>query len=422
MGRILVDSDRSALPSSTPAMLIARIQIISQDSEDGSLAMAPANADSLILLDNSGSMSGEKLEEAKEAALEFLKQLRPGDRLSIVTFSDTVRVRFQKVSKYEKEIEQAIKEINSEGGTNMYSALSESLKALEALGIDSNIQYSRQLLLLTDGQSTDGSEKEFIEIALQFQKKGIPIYFLGIGFDYNEDLLLKMYHANEIGFFKHINNASEISSLFNNISKQTVLYPSRNLQVKLAPGTNLVKIYKLEPQITPLTFERNDNNEYLVPIGNVGKEKQKILAKIELPERNATETKEFREAIFSVDMGVKVSTPLLIKRTNDLNVIKGSRNDAVRLEFDEAETSFLATIAMNKNDKESAKAIETIKRTIETIKSNPSMTEKFGKDKIKKLEGALDISTGTVKVSSKELKEEKDSFTRRASVKNEVKK
>jgi len=46
-----------------------------------------------LAIDSSGSMDGEKIEQAKTAALALLKQLRPTDQISIVSFSDTVTVQ-----------------------------------------------------------------------------------------------------------------------------------------------------------------------------------------------------------------------------------------------------------------------------------------------------------------------------------------
>src|SRR5438046_8745644 len=90
-----------------------------------SAAVVAARTRSISLaIDSSGSMDGEKIEQAKAAALGLLKQLRPTDQISIVSFSDTVTAQLpmSRVGN-SREIAPAVQAISLNALTSMYSGL-----------------------------------------------------------------------------------------------------------------------------------------------------------------------------------------------------------------------------------------------------------------------------------------------------------
>src|SRR5256712_2404219 len=87
-------------------------------------SVAARNRSIALAIDSSGSMDGEKIEQAKAAALGLLKQLRPTDQISIVSFSDTVAVQLpmSRVGN-SREVAAAVKAISVSGLTAMYNGL-----------------------------------------------------------------------------------------------------------------------------------------------------------------------------------------------------------------------------------------------------------------------------------------------------------
>ncbi len=409
MGKIIINSDRGAIPSNTPVGVVARVQIVPAEASEQRGQQIRQGSKSIILLDNSGSMEGDKLDQAKEAAIQYYKSLKQGDTITIATFSDTVSFLMKEERPFQTFVESLVRKVAPDGGTNMYSALTE-VDRMFSISSESQIRASFKLVLLTDGVASDGGETEFIQISAKFQKLGIPMYILGIGADYNEDLLLKMYRANEIGFFNHLTDITGVIKQFDDISKQVVLYPSRDLTIKLTPGSKLNKVYKFEPQILELDPKRIGDNLYTIPLGNLGTENQKILAKIELPARTVG---DFREGTFTVEMNSPTSGPLIIKRSEDLNSVKQSMNVTVQSEFAEAELKVLGLKALDKSDPGSVEAARVYTRKIEGIKNNPVMTKKLGEVKMKELVDGGNIIIGTKKVTDVELKERKAGFTKK---------
>jgi len=410
MSNIQIDKEREYIPSNSQIGLKVRIQIIPEELE-GSKSITHSSS-TIILLDNSGSMFGNKLEDAKNAVLEYIKSLNPNDFITLYTFASITKrvIMNANLSDNIENIKKEILGISSEGGTNMWSALNEIFK-LVRVNEGGARDKSVRILLVTDGRPTDGDDQSFTKISTDFLKLGIPLYLIGIGSDYNEDLLLRMYRANEIGFFRNVDENSSLQNLFDEISKEKILYPSRNLIIKLTPGTSVKKIYKLEPQILELNPEKSDDHTLIVPLGNIGTEKQKVLMLIELPSRPSG---EYREGSFSIELDQLITKPLMVSRTADLDKIKNSKDEIISAEYMEAETKILSQVALDKNDQESSqKAAITLTKKLETIKKNSSMTKILGEDKIRDIEETQKIIQGTIKVSPDQLKKVKEGYTKR---------
>src|SRR5256885_10673499 len=97
---------------------------VAVDLSPSAAAVAGRNRSISLAIDSSGSMDGEKIDQAKAAALGLLKQLRPTDQISIVSFSDTVTVQLpmSRVGN-SREIAAAVKAISVNGLTSMYNGL-----------------------------------------------------------------------------------------------------------------------------------------------------------------------------------------------------------------------------------------------------------------------------------------------------------
>jgi len=146
----------------------------------------------VYLCDRSGSMSGEKIQQAK-AALQFLvRQLEPGDTFNIVAYDSEVeafRPELQRVTPETLRAASAwVDGINAGGGTNIDGALRTGLRMLN----DSS--RPNYVIFLTDGQPTSGETQEarIIANAAQENRVRARTFAFGIGFDVNARLLDKI--------------------------------------------------------------------------------------------------------------------------------------------------------------------------------------------------------------------------------------
>lgn len=160
----------------------------------------------IFVIDNSGSMSGASMRQAKEALLLALDRLEPGDKFNVIRFDDTHELLFETsvdvTQAHINHAKQFISRLNADGGTEMLPALSA---ALEDKTPDDRYRV-RQVVFLTDGAI--GNEAQlFAEIA---KKRGRSRVFpVGIGSAPNSFL---MRRAAEIGrgSFTHIGSPRQV--------------------------------------------------------------------------------------------------------------------------------------------------------------------------------------------------------------------
>jgi Ca-activated chloride channel homolog len=145
-----------------------------------------------IVLDRSGSMRGEKIEQAREGALQVLEGLKEGEYFNIIDYSDSIASFADKPVKKDKQaMEKArgyLKDIQANGGTNIHDALIEALRSTPAEGV------LPVVLFLTDGLPTVGktSEKEIRDAAEKANVHQRRIFSFGVGLDVNSPLLARI--------------------------------------------------------------------------------------------------------------------------------------------------------------------------------------------------------------------------------------
>lgn len=148
--------------------------------------------DVVLVLDVSGSMQGEKIDQAREAARYVVSQLNEGDRFNLVAFSTGVRLwepELQEVN--DATLEKAddwIRRLPATGSTNIDRALTEGLAQFG----DDNARPA-YLLFMTDGVPTQGETDagRIVENALgnQPDEQTLRLFTFGVGYDVNTDLL-----------------------------------------------------------------------------------------------------------------------------------------------------------------------------------------------------------------------------------------
>lgn len=142
-----------------------------------------------LVLDRSGSMGGEKIEQVREAAMQIISALRDNDLFNIITYNDAVDVFSKepvlKNADSAAKARQYISEITALGGTNIHDALTEALRQKPAAG------YMPMVIFLTDGCPTVGitSESAIREAAKKGNAGNRRIFTFGVGYDVNAPLL-----------------------------------------------------------------------------------------------------------------------------------------------------------------------------------------------------------------------------------------
>ncbi|GJM19578.1 MAG: inter-alpha-trypsin inhibitor domain-containing protein [Phycisphaeraceae bacterium] len=148
-----------------------------------------------LVIDRSGSMRGDKIKQAKLAALQVLEGLNTGERFNIIDYSGTVE-RFAPQPRVKNAETMAaarayINALEANGSTNLHDALVAALRQPTA---DGSLPL---VLFLTDGRATDGvtSEVGIRDAAKAANEHHRRVFTFGVGFDVNAPLLTGLAEA-----------------------------------------------------------------------------------------------------------------------------------------------------------------------------------------------------------------------------------
>ena len=153
---------------------------------------APAEPrDVTVVLDVSGSMSGEKIQQARSALRDLLGSLAPRDRFRLISFSNAVRpLSLEWMSVTTEEVARArawVGELEANGGTNISGAL------VEALRLESPKARLPVVIFLTDGLPTVGETSVEAILRSVGERRGrARVFAFGVGHDVNTALLDRM--------------------------------------------------------------------------------------------------------------------------------------------------------------------------------------------------------------------------------------
>ncbi len=146
-----------------------------------------------IVIDRSGSMSGEPLMEAVRCAKHIFDQLESTDIASLVVFDDRVNTLAPAQPVGDKTaLYAALAHIRSGGSTNLHGGWKTGMESI--LPEARNAAMAR-VILLSDGNANVGETKETQEIAAfcaEAAEKGVSTSTYGLGRDFNEDLMVEM--------------------------------------------------------------------------------------------------------------------------------------------------------------------------------------------------------------------------------------
>lgn len=166
-----------------------------------------------IVLDRSGSMAGEKLAKAKQAAKMAIEKLTRKDWISLVTYDDTIEVPVPAaLMKDRRSVQARIDLIEAGGTTALFAGVSRGAAELRK---HHDPRRVNRLVLLSDGLANVGPSRpeQLAELGASLSKEAIAVTTIGLGLDYNEDLLTRLAMASQ-GNHSFVAEPEELHSAF----------------------------------------------------------------------------------------------------------------------------------------------------------------------------------------------------------------
>jgi Ca-activated chloride channel family protein len=240
-----------------------------------------------LVIDHSGSMRGAKLRNVREAVKMVIDRLDPTDYISVVIFDDTAQVIIPSMPANDKPgMKAAIDRIQDAGGTTMSLGMVHGLGELRRWDTGNAV---KRMILLTDGV-TYGDTDRCRQLARDAAASGIAIYPLGIGSDWDENLLDDVGQISGGMPAEFIRNPSDAMAIFERQVQSAVAVAVRNaiLTLRLPVGVTPRRAVKVLPIIQDVDQSALSDRQVTIGLGDLEKETaQSVLVELMIDPRPA---------------------------------------------------------------------------------------------------------------------------------------
>lgn len=240
---LMTKLERTHIPASGgEVLLLVQIHATARERTD----RLPLNL--AAVLDRSGSMQGAKLAYSRHAVAFLVDQLAAQDRLAVVTYDDQVERMVPSQHILLKDLLKArIAAIQTGGATNLSGGLATGM---QQVGLGGRPNQVNRVLLLTDGLANVGVTEPgtLVGWAQAWRERGLTLSTLGVGNDFNEDLLVALAEAGG-GSFHYIENPDRIPAIFAAELQGLLQVAAQGLQLQVAaePGVAITEVVGFQP-------------------------------------------------------------------------------------------------------------------------------------------------------------------------------
>ena len=209
---------------------------------------APVNV--VIVLDRSGSMAGEKLARAREAAIMAIGLLHSNDIVSVVTYDSVVNVVVPATRVSDKQsIYASIRHITDGGSTALFAGVSKGASEVRKFLDKTRVN---RIILLSDGLANVGpsTPSELGQLGASLGKEGISVTTIGLGLGYNEDLMTQLAGMSD-GHHAFVQNSADLNRIFTAEfnTALTVVANQFNIIIRCADSIRPIRVLGRQAQI-----------------------------------------------------------------------------------------------------------------------------------------------------------------------------
>ncbi|EAR90750.2 von willebrand factor type A (VWA) domain was originally protein (macronuclear) [Tetrahymena thermophila SB210] len=235
------------------------------------------NLDLICVIDNSGSMDGEKIENVKNTILQLIDMLNDHDRLSIITFNSYAKqlCGLRKVNKDNKEnLQKITKSIQADGGTNITSGLQTAFSILQNRKQRNSVS---SVFLLSDGQdnNSDSRIRNLLQTTYQqLQEECFTIHSFGFGNDHDGPLMQRIAQIKD-GSFYYVERNDQVDEFFIDAlgGLFSVVAQDINISIKINRRDEMFQKFFKNSYVSktygPMWKVVNKNEEYTIKINQI---------------------------------------------------------------------------------------------------------------------------------------------------------
>jgi Ca-activated chloride channel homolog len=221
--------ERDCVLKNSPQEIVVKIDL-SAIAEKKKSHRTPLNL--AVVIDRSGSMTGAKLEKTKQAAMQLVDRLTPNDIFSLVIFSDEAQVLVPAQKVTDKDaLKEKIESIEANGSTALYSGVKTGADQLEEYFSSKRIN---RVILLSDGLANVGpsTPRELRRFGNSLAERGISVTTIGVGDDYNEDLMAGLAEASDANYY-YVQDMEKLPQIFAKELGEMLTVAARNVRIEI---------------------------------------------------------------------------------------------------------------------------------------------------------------------------------------------
>lgn len=217
------------------------------------LTQPPASL--VVIWDTSGSMQGRS-EDLRVGVEQFLSQVRPTERIQLISFSDSVKTLLPDFTSDIASLSgAAANQFSPSGGTAIYDAVSKAMELLQGK------QGNRAIILMTDGADKN-SRLAYSEFWNKLEKERIRLYTIGLGSsmrEFNEDIgttgerMLAHFAQATYGRFFYAEGSNQLAGFYKEITSELQSTTEYDVKATLSRGMGTLKIDSVGEKIEQVT-------------------------------------------------------------------------------------------------------------------------------------------------------------------------
>ena len=282
--KVYTDFDKPVVQSGIPERVVIKVGLAAENALPQKNRI-PLNL--AIVLDKSGSMaSQQKIENVRSAAIDLIERLEPSDIVSLVVYDTSARVIMPAQPLLDKEtFINAISQIQANGSTALYDGITAGAGEIRRYA---SSEYVNRVILLSDGLANVGpqSTPELANLGVALAGEGISTTTVGVGTDYNEDLMGALASAGG-GNVYFAQNGDRIPEIFSEEIGEALTMAARDVQIQLecAHGVTPLGAIGKKGHINGQNIDLTINNLY-------GVKEKSALFEVQLPANHKNQTME----------------------------------------------------------------------------------------------------------------------------------
>jgi Ca-activated chloride channel family protein len=194
---------------------VVRMELVMRAAAGEEQAPVRRPTDLVVVLDRSGSMSGEKIEQARAAVRELTGQLGPEDRFALVTYANTATLAIPLAPAGAQALSgwlATLASITPDGGTNISGGLDLAMDLVER---SRGAGRAARAILISDGLANQGddSTEGLVRRAGRAAHGEYVLSTVGVGADFNEYLMTALADAGT-GNYYYLRGGADLGSVF----------------------------------------------------------------------------------------------------------------------------------------------------------------------------------------------------------------